>query len=290
MKHLSVFLILIAVTCAPVPAQRFESDRISVTTRGTGPDVILIGGLSAHREVWNDVAETLDDRYRLHLVQVNGFGGLAAGANAEGPVVAPSAEEIARYITTMRLERPAVIGHSLGGSIGLMLAARHPDLAGRVMVVDMTPNLGAAFAGPNPTPEAVRASADQFRAQMLSQPLDSPDSVLQQSFAGMTRSDAKRPILQRHLSASDRHVVANAMHELLVTDLRPELTRITVPVTVLYVVPTNVQMTPAQFDEVMRASYSNLRGVRLIRIDDSNHFIFFDQPARFVTEVDAFMR
>ena len=86
----------------------FASDRISVVTRGSGPDIVLVPGLDSHRDVWDGVADSLEGRYRLHLVQVNGFAGLAPGANADGPGSAPAAEEIARYITETGLTRPAV--------------------------------------------------------------------------------------------------------------------------------------------------------------------------------------
>ena len=49
-------------------ANEYVSDRIRVITRGTGPDIILIPGLAAHRDVWTAVSEKLDDRYKLHLV------------------------------------------------------------------------------------------------------------------------------------------------------------------------------------------------------------------------------
>ena len=74
------------------------------------------------------------------------------------------------------------------------------------------------------------------------------------------------------------------------TERRPELVRITVPVTVLYVVPSNVPLTPEQFDGAMRESYANVPHARLIRVDHSNHFIMFDQPARVIAEVDTLMR
>src|SRR5688500_10236078 len=95
-------------------AQEFVSDRISVEVRGAGPDIILIPGLGAHRDTWSKTAAALEGRHRLHLVQVHGFAGFPAGANAEGPVSAPVAEELARYIQAAGLERPAVIGHSMG--------------------------------------------------------------------------------------------------------------------------------------------------------------------------------
>jgi pimeloyl-ACP methyl ester carboxylesterase len=60
--------------------------------------------------------------------------------------------------------------------------------------------------------------------------------------------------------------------------------------TVLYVTPPNVPMSPAAYDSVMHASYAAAPQARLIRIDDARHYIHLDQPARFVAEVDAFMR
>jgi pimeloyl-ACP methyl ester carboxylesterase len=297
MNHLlKPFAIL---TCAMLastdvaPAQQtsaFASDRISVITRGTGPDIILIPGLSVHRDVWGDGIETLDDRYRLHLVQVNGFAGVPAGANAEGPVAAPVAEEIVRYIRESRLNRPAVIGHSMGGTIGMMVAARHPALVGRVMVIDMVPYMGTLFGPPNSTPESIRGAADQFRAHIIAEDPNAPNGMLRQMFSAMTRVEAMRPVLLQHLAASDRRTVGNAFHELIVTDVRPELARINAPLTVLYVRAVDAAVSGEQFDAGLASLYANATTARLIRIDESNHFIQLDQPARFVAEVDAFMQ
>ena len=115
-------------------------------------------------------------------------------------------------------------------------------------------------------------------------------SMLEQMFSGMTRVDTMRSTLLRYVRDSHRPTVANAMREIIVTDMRPELARITAPVTVLYVLPSNLPISPSEFDTGVRQSWSNLPGVRLVKVGDSNHFIQVDQPARFVAEVDAFMR
>lgn len=292
-RHVLLFVAIAALlltSCATTADRAFVSDRISVTSRGSGPDIILIPGLTAQAaEAWGGIADTLDDRYRVHIVQVNGFGGVAAGANAEGPVSAPVAEEIARYIAEARLARPAIIGHSMGGSIGMMLAARHPEAVGRLMVVDMMPFMGGMFGPAGSTPEGLRAIADQAKAGILASPPGG--GMLGQMFQTMTMKADMQPVLLRHLSESDRNTVANAFHELIVTDLRPELARITAPVTVLYVLPANTPMpiSPDQFDAAMKGLYANAPNARLVKIDDSRHFIHWDQPARFTAEVDAFM-
>ena len=60
--------------------------------------------------------------------------------------------EIARDIDTAGLEQPAIIGHSMGGASGVMLAQERPELIGRVMSVDSLPYFGALY-GPSVTPE-----------------------------------------------------------------------------------------------------------------------------------------
>ena len=126
--------------CATVPPAPppFASDRIAVEVHGSGPDVVLIPGLSSSpaglgRDDRGGAGLSLPCRPRRRLRR------RPAGANAAGPVLAPVAEEIARYISEAHLDHPAIVGHSMGGSWAMMVAGRHPELAGKVMVVDMLP-------------------------------------------------------------------------------------------------------------------------------------------------------
>src|SRR3546814_5667508 len=86
---------------------------------------MLIPGMTSSPSAWRSVADM--PGYRFHYVQVKGFAGTKPEANAQGDVSAPVAGEIARYIKATGLERPAFIGHSMGGTMALMIAARHPD-------------------------------------------------------------------------------------------------------------------------------------------------------------------
>ena len=143
----------------------FDRSGCMSASMATGPrDIILIPGLSSSPEVWDSTVAHLGDGWRVHRIHVQGFAGAPAKANAEGDVAAPVAEEIARYIREAGLTKPVVVGHSMGGTMGMMLAARHPDLVGKLMVVDMVPFMGAMFGAPGVTADQVRPIADQIHA------------------------------------------------------------------------------------------------------------------------------
>lgn len=276
------------LAAAPAAAAGFASDRITVVAEGSGPDVILIPGLTSSPSAWRDSAAAVPG-YRYHFVQLKGFAGTPAEGNAEGPVAAPVAEEIARYIKAEKLARPAVIGHSMGGTMAMMLAARHPDAVSKVMVVDQIPFMGALFGPPGTTAESVKATADALRAQMAANTDAERAKRIEAMSTAMVRNEAQRKIVIAEGLASDPGTSANAFHELIVTDLRPELGAIAAPVRVLYVTPAGVPLTDAQIDAVYKASYANLKDGKLVRIPDSAHFVMSDNPERFRDEMKAFL-
>jgi len=270
----------------------FESGRFHV--RVDGPehpvgDVILIPGLSSSPHVWDGLTEELKGRYRVHRIHVQGFAGAAAEDNATGNVSAPVAEDLARYIAEQGLTRPAVIGHSMGGTIGMMLAARHPDSVGKLMVVDMVPFMGAMFGAPGATAESVAPMADQIYTGMSTSPREQYQQQADAQIVAMINTESLRAGPLEDSRTSDRAVSASAFRELIVTDLRPELPRITAPTTVLYVRFNDPRMTDEMVDGIYRASYTTMPSATLTRIDDSAHFIMLDQPSRFAAEVNAFL-
>jgi len=284
----ATFATFAALLPASALAAPFESARITVRTEGAGPDVVLIPGLNSSPRAWASTVAALPG-YRYHLVHVSGFAGQPAGGNTEGKVAAPVAEEIARYIREAGLKQPAVIGHSLGGTMGLMLAARHPDILSRLMVVDMYPYLGSFFAGPGATPAQVEAVAGAMTAAIRNATPEQRASNTAATIAGMVNTESMRAGAIADSAASTPDVSARAYHELLVTNLMPELPKISRPVTVLYVQPKSVPLPAEQFDYVYKAAYAPLRQVSLKRIPDSAHFIMWDQPQRFQDEVKTFL-
>jgi pimeloyl-ACP methyl ester carboxylesterase len=292
MLRLLALLIMIVTAAAPASARParpgFTSDRISVEVTGSGPDVVLIPGLSSSPQVWAGTVAAVPG-YRYHLVHVAGFASKAAGANATGPVVAPVAEEIARYIRVRKLKRPALVGHSLGGSWAMMVAARHPELASKVMVVDMMPFMGAMFGGPAATPQSVEGVAGQIRQGIASSAGEQRRQIISQTIATMVKTESLRAAPIEQSLASSPSVSGQAMYDLITTDLRPELSRIRVPLTVLWVIPPNAPIGEAQLAGFYKMSFANTPQAVLKRIPDSYHFIMLDQPTAFQRELREFL-
>lgn len=273
----------------------FQSDRIHVRVDGDagGRDIILIPGLSSSPEIWQGTVDHLGAGWRVHRIHVQGFAGAPAEGNAQGatpsPVAAPVAEEIARYIREKGLTKPVVVGHSMGGTIGMMLAARHPDAVGRLMVVDMVPFMGAMFAAPGASAESVTPVADQIWAAQANSPREAYVAQATASINGMINTESRRAEALEDMRESDQKVSAAAFRELITTDLRPELSKITAPTEVLYVKFNDPRMTPQITDSIYRMSFANLKDAQLKRIDNSAHFIMFDQPQAFYADLDAFL-
>ncbi len=277
MKRRDFMIMALALGLTGLPdlaaAQPFRPTRFSVELSGRGPDVLLIPGLTSGREVWRDMAATTPG-YRYHLLQVAGFAGDPAGGNRAGPVIDPLAQEIARYIQANGLRRPAIVGHSMGGTLAMLIAARRPELVGRVMVVDMLPQPAGLFGG--------SASGWGPLARDLGTMLDSPGG--RQFFANIMNAFSPPNTANRR---SDPDVVGRAARDLAAIDLAGDLPRIRAPMTVVYASPD--PRARAAVDRSFAQAYAPARGARLVRIDDSGHMIMQDQPVAFRRAFRAFL-
>jgi pimeloyl-ACP methyl ester carboxylesterase len=284
---LGAFALVAAWPHNEAKAQPFTPSRFSVEVRGQGPDVILIPGLGSSRDVWAAQVEALQGTHRLHLVQVAGFAGQPVGAPA-GQVIDPLVEELARYIEANNIESPAIIGHSMGGLTGLMLARRHPESVGRVMIVDSLPFFSAMF-GPQVTSAAVEPQARMMRDQISA--MDDTSFAAQQRMGvgRLVKTEARRQEVIDWSIASDRATFGQAMYEVMTTDMRSEVASVQTPLTIVYAY--DPAMGPeAMIDGLYRGGFGPAANARFVRIDGAYHFIMFDQPAAFQAAVADFLR
>lgn len=263
-------------------------ERIAVEVVGSGPDVILIPGLSSSPDVWKDTVAALPG-YRYHLVHVNGFAGSAPGANANGPFLHPVAHSIAEYIETNHLKAPALVGHSLGGSLALQVAEHHPDLVGKLMIVDMLPFMGVMVGGPAATPDSVKPAATAMRSGIAASQGEARKATIEKTIATMVKTESQRPRAVAHSLASDPAVSAQAMYDLITTDLRTDLPKYKGPMEILWVYPPNAPVAEPIYKQFFVASFAGAPQAVVKQIPNSYHFIMWDNPAAFQAELKAFL-
>lgn len=263
-------------------------DRFSDEVVGRGPDLVFIPGLSSSRATWKATAERLRGRYRLHLIQVAGFAGEPARGNASGEVVIPTAEAIDAYLEEQKLTPATVIGHSLGGTMLLYLAQKHPQHLKALFIVDALPFLGG-MRDPKATAESVRPQAERMRDAMLGAGGQATAEQLEPQMRAMSKDPAVRRTIAEWGVASDRTVVARAYYEDMILDLRPGLASVRTPTVLLH--PDNAPLGVAAgvMETVYRNLYAPAPAIKVKLATDSQHFVMLDQPQAFAEALDAFL-
>lgn len=298
LKLLTVAAALLALA-GPAAAQTdpnrlFADSRIVVRDRfsdeivGKGPDLVFIPGLSSSRATWKATAERLRGRYRLHLIQVAGFAGEPSRANATGEVVVPTAEAIDAYLVQQKLSPATVIGHSLGGTMSLYLAEKHPEHLKKVLIVDALPFFGG-MQSPNATVASVEPGAAKMRDAMLASTATPTRDALLPTMRAMSKDKATQEMVADWGVLSDRTAVARAMYEDMTLDLRPGLAAIRTPILLIH--PDNAPLgVPAGgMEKVYALVYAPAASVKTKVVANSQHFVMLDQPQAFAEALDGFL-
>lgn len=276
---------------AAAAAKPVLHEGLQVEVRGQGRPVLFIPGLNSAAETWLPTCEALQaDGVQCHLLQLPGFAGLPAlEGQAERPFLPEMRRLVLAYIDAAGLQQPAVIGHSLGGALALMMAIEAPAKVGKLVVVDSLPFFPAA-ANPAATVEGMRAMAEGMRSGMKAQP---DEAFFQQAKAaaamGMSRDPDKVALIQQWGQDSDRDATTQAMYELFTTDLRAELAQVKADTKVLGAWAAYQPMGSTQDSTrgIFAAQYAGLPGVEIAMAPTAYHFIMFDDAEWLLTEVRA---
>ena len=266
-------------------------DHISIVKLGKGSPVVLLPGLASPRAVWDGVAADLAKSHRVYLVQVNGFGGDAPGANLKPGLLDGIVADLSSALSRDHAAPVRFVGHSMGGLIGLMFAKAHPAQLDRLMIVDALPAFSALLAGggPPPTPAQIENAAASMRtatAARYGKPMTA--EAVAAGVDSLALTSAARTRMRSWAATADARVAAQGIYEDLTTDLRPALPAIATPMTV--VVPWSV--TKFGRDRTLafyRTQFAGAPKVSFVPVAEAGHFVMLDQPAAFATALTAFV-
>ncbi len=176
-------------TSSPHPRDLVIDGAVPIHVRihpGDGPGLVLIHGITSSGEVWEPVLEALGHAFTPVTIDLRGHG--SSGMPGHGYLYDDYIDDLDRVLDALKLDRPLVAGHSLGGLVALWWAARHPNRAPALVIEDSPLRSGedfrpafenwlrlnalpldelrAAYAAERPSwkPEAVDARARQMHA------------------------------------------------------------------------------------------------------------------------------
>ena len=250
-----------------------------VTVVGDGPAVILIPGLASSGAVWQSTVDQLKDDYQLHVLTLAGFAGVAplpADMLSKGFLQAQR-QAVLQYIADRQLDKPAIIGHSLGGYLAMSLAVTAPEQISAVINVDGLPAMGALF-----TPEATQTPQEAA-------PVDFDPMAIAQ---GMAKNETWHQRIINDMFSSDGMTSGLVMGELMRADLRPELSALEVPVLTLGALQNGAPYTtPAQVQANYESQFENAPAQyhRFAFAHDSSHFIMADAPQWMHQHIQQFL-
>lgn len=105
------------------------------------PPLILVHGLSGHARSWDTFASAMTDRFRVLALDVRGHGESDHPGDYQlDRLVA----ELGGFVDALGLDRCALLGLSMGGTMAFVYAARHPERVERLVTVDVGPDVGRA--------------------------------------------------------------------------------------------------------------------------------------------------
>lgn len=260
----------------------------TVRVVGKGQPMLLIPGLTCPGAVWDEAVAHYQKQYQCHIITLAGFGGTAPAATLAEPLLPAVRDQLLAYIKTQKLNKPVVMGHSLGGFMALALSTAQPDAIGPLVIVDSLPFL-AAVQNPDATVETVRPMAEQARQRMKKgQPLAARRPMV----AGMVTDTARQTQVARWGVASDAPTVAQAMYDMYTIDLRDDISRIKQPVLVLGAWAPYAQYgsTKESTRAIFAQQYAKLPQVRIELSEAGRHFLMYDDAPWFFAQTDAFLQ
>ncbi len=248
-----------------------------IETTGHGPDLVLLHGWGMHGGIWDGVREPLAQKFRLHVLDLPGYG---ASTHREPYTLAGLAAAVAEVMPP----RAHVCGWSLGGQVALRLALDFPQRVDKLILLGTTP----CFRQRPDWPHGVDDATLREFARSLEQDYG---GTLKRFLSLQARSgdDAREVIAALRAKLFERGEPSLAalrdglaiLHDL---DLRDEVSGITQPTLVIH--GERDALTPPSAGEWLARA---IPGAALARVRGSAHAPFLSHRAETVAAMERFL-
>jgi 3-oxoadipate enol-lactonase / 4-carboxymuconolactone decarboxylase len=243
---------------------------VTLSWRSEGPadaaPLVLLNSVGSTTEMWTPVLAPLVEQYRVIRIDTRGHGDSPPAPPGTPGAIADLAADVLATLDDIGLDRTALAGLSLGGMVGMWIAAHRPARVSRLAVLCSSAYVptGALYVE---RAAAVRASGMAPIAEAV---------VARWLTPGLAERDpALVDMLRTMVVSVDAESYAQCCAAIAALDLRPDLARIAAP-TLVIGAADDPALPPPQQEEIAAGIVSS----RLEIIDDAAHLATVEQPAR----------
>jgi esterase len=245
---------------------------------GSGPPVAILHGLFGSGRNWRSVAQHLAARHRVLTFDLRNHG---ASPWAEGMSYGEMVEDLRASLRARGIDHAAVLGHSLGGKVAMLIALLHPGEIDRLVIVDIAPaanppNLLAyirAMRAVDPRGVKRRAEVDV-------------------ALAGAVPDPAERAFLLQNLVIDDNaarwrlnlEAIERGFPQIIAFPNLPAGTAYRGPA--LFVAGARSNYIQPEHEPEIRRLFPQ---AEIIRIDGAGHWVHAEQPQAFLQTVAPFL-
>jgi len=176
--------------------------------------MILIPGLTCGGNVWDGTVAHFKDRYECHVLTLAGFAGQPAIGE---PFLEKVRDGLIQYIRDKQLDRPVIVGHSMGGLMAFWLGVTASEQIGPIVAVDGMPYF-PVLLDPTATASSIKSRAEGLRSIVQAQ---TPEQFAfgQRMFLTGAITDAKdiEKVAEKSLK-SDPKATGQAFYEIMTID------------------------------------------------------------------------
>lgn len=266
MKNLKIYF---SAICIAIAFQSQGQESFQVAKSGSGQPILVFPGFTCTPEVFKGITDTLSENYEIHAFTFAGFGEVPP---ISFPWLPKIKKDLQTYVRDNNLKDPVILGHSMGGTLGLWLVSEDSTYAG-LIIIDALPAMGALMIPDYNSANLTYESP--YNKQLLAMEEEDFRNMARQMALGMSNNSEKHHQIVDWMLKADRETYVYGYTDLLKLDVRPALHDIEVPVTILAATQPYGKETAALNYE---KQYQNLKNYSLNFAEGAAHFIMYDKP------------
>ena len=242
---------------------------------GRGKPVILLHGWLGSWGLWQETMSYLGRYYRTYALDFWGFG--ESGKQRQTYAIQDFVSLVNQFMEQLGITHAPLVGHSMGGTVGLSVAIRYPERVSKVVVVG-SPIVGSSLALP------LKLAGYRPIAFMLFNMMGVFRMGMKVAYPFICRDERLGEMMDRDLSRTTVESFLLSIASLRRTDLRPMLDQIKVPAMGMYG-DRDIIVHPKQWQPMQKG----IGHAHIERFPLAGHFPMLEEPHQFAERLKVFL-